>query len=34
MDAFNDGMEEAIAQNAAAVAAASQGDPVADRCGA
>ena len=30
MDDFNDSMEETIAQNAAAVAAASQGDPVAD----
>lgn len=30
MDDFKDSMEETIAQNAAAVAAASQGDPVAD----
>ena len=30
MDDFNDSMEETIAQNAAAVTAASQGDPVAD----
>ena len=31
MDAFNDGMQETIAQNAAAAAATSLGDPVADR---
>ena len=34
MDDFNDGMEETIAQNAAAAAAAMQGDPVATTCGA